>query len=113
MIARAATSAAFIEDSRNVLSPYDPREAVALKVAAGIAGKSEGTIRRMCVDYAIGRRVGGGTWQVSRVALAMLLDGNRAALAAYHKGDRGSPVVAAYFARHGLADMIQRAPATS
>ena len=110
MIARAGASAAFIEDNRNVLSPYDPREAIALKTAAAVAGKSEGTIRRMCIDFAIGRRVGGGTWQVSRVALAMLLDGNRAALAPYHKGDRGSPVVVAYYVRCRLGDMIARTP---
>jgi hypothetical protein len=106
MMARAAERDAFIDDGRAVLSPYDVREAVGLKRAAEIAGKSEGT---MCIEHAIGRRVGGGTWQVSCPALLMLLDGNRAALAAYHRGDRGSPVVAAYFARCGLAELIEPA----
>ena len=48
--------------------------------------------------YHIGRRVVGGPWQVSRVALAMLLDGNNAALGAYLSGDRDGPLVAPYFA---------------
>jgi hypothetical protein len=36
------------------------------------------------------------------VALAMLLDGNKEALAAYLAGDRSSPAVAEYFSRCGV-----------
>jgi hypothetical protein len=36
------------------------------------------------------------------VALAMLLDGNKEALAAYLAGDRSFPAVAEYFSRCGV-----------
>jgi hypothetical protein len=39
---------------------------------------------------------------VSRVALAMHLDGDREALKAYLAGDRESPLVTNYFQRFGL-----------
>jgi hypothetical protein len=64
-----------------------------------IAGKSERTLRNWCDEHGIGRRIAGGSWAVSKVALAMLLDGDLAALAAYR--DRGarasSEPVAAYY----------------
>jgi hypothetical protein len=53
-------------------------------------------------QFGVGRRVAGGSWSVSKVALAMLLDGDYKALRAYHAGDRTSEIVAAYFARFGL-----------
>jgi hypothetical protein len=46
-----------------------------------------------------GLRLGGGTWSVSKVALAMFLDGDAKALRAYHAGDRSSEMVAPYFER--------------
>jgi hypothetical protein len=39
---------------------------------------------------------------VSRVALAMFLDGDAKALRAYHAGNRSDPRVIAYFERAGL-----------
>ena len=72
---------------------------ITLRAAAEHAGRSEGTVRMWCQRYGIGRRVAGGPWGVSRVALAMLLDGNAEALAAYHRGDRHGPLVAPYFER--------------
>jgi len=54
----------------------------------------------------LGRRIGGGTWSISRVALAMLLDGQERTLRAYHAGDRVTDLVAGYFARVGLAEMV-------
>ena len=42
---------------------------------------------------------------VSRVALAMFLDGDGRALRAYHAGDRTRDIVAGYFERAGLADL--------
>ena len=57
-----------------------------LRDAARLAGKSEGTVRKWCQQHDIGRRVAGGPWCVYRVALAMLLDGNADALAAYLAG---------------------------
>jgi hypothetical protein len=78
------------------LIPFDKSEGMTL---TGVAGKSPGTIRNWCVQHDLGRRVGGGTWVVSKVALAMFLDGDTRALRAYHAGDRSSELVASYFQR--------------
>jgi hypothetical protein len=93
-------------DDRKILSPFDKRECISLKEAADIAGKSESTVRSWCVEYGLGRRVGGGTWSVSKVALAMFLDGDQRALRVYHTGDRLSPLVASYFERAGISKVI-------
>jgi hypothetical protein len=82
-----------------VLVPYDPQEAVTLRIAAEIAGRSESTVRNWCQNQFIGRRVARGPWQVSRPALLMWLDGDRQALKAYLSGDRTSENVLAYFRR--------------
>jgi hypothetical protein len=87
--------------ARQVLVPFDKRECISLKEAAGIAGKSESTMRAWVEEHGLGRRIGGGTWSVSRVALSMFLDGNEIALRAYHAGDRRSGLVMAYFQRSG------------
>jgi hypothetical protein len=50
--------------------PFDRREGMTLAEAAGVAGKSPGTIRNWCVQHDFGRRVGGRTWLVSKVVLA-------------------------------------------
>jgi hypothetical protein len=86
-----------------VLIPYDPREGISLAMAAKRAGKSETTIRNWCHQHGLGRRVGGGVWVVSKVALAMFLDGDRRALAAYLAGDRSSSLVKEYFERVGVS----------
>ena len=93
--------------SPQILVPFDKREAMTLRAAAELAGRSEGTVRMWCERYGIGRRVAGGPWAVSRVALAMLLDGNAEALAAYHAGDRHGPLVAPYFERLGLGALLR------
>lgn len=85
-----------------VLVPFDRREAIDLAAAAEIAGKSPSTVRTWCALYNIGRRVGGGSWQVSRIALAMFLDADRKGLEAYLSGDRSGPLVRDYFHRMGL-----------
>jgi hypothetical protein len=77
-----------------------------LKEAADVAGKSESTMRVWVEEHGLGRRIGGGTWSVSRVALAMLLDGQERALRAYHASDRETELVVDYFVRVGLADMV-------
>jgi hypothetical protein len=76
-------------DERKILDPFDKRECISLK-AAGIAGKTESTMRAWVEEHGLGRRIGGGTWFVSRVALAMFLDGDERALRAYHAGDHSS-----------------------
>lgn len=81
-----------------VLRPFSRAEAITVAEAVAISGKSERTIRTWCMIHDIGRKIG-GQWAVSVVALHMLLEGNDAALAAYLKGDRSSPLVTDYFAR--------------
>jgi hypothetical protein len=92
------------------LDPFAVEERIFVKEAAAIAGKSERTLRTWCDVHGIGRRVGGGTWAVSKVALAMWLDGDLEALAAYR--DRGarksSEPVANYYRRCNLADLLER-----
>lgn len=92
-----------------VLTPYDPREGISLAAAAKRAGKSETTIRNWCPQHGLGRRVGGGVWVVSQVALAMFLDGDVTALEAYHAGDLFSSRVRQYFERFGLPGPRQSA----
>jgi hypothetical protein len=87
---------------RKILSPFDKRESISLKEAAAVAGKSESTLRGWCEVHGLGRRIDGGTWSVSNVALAMFLDGDLRALRAYHAGDRTSELVVSYFRRAGL-----------
>ena len=75
------------------LIPFDKREGFSLGEAADRAGKSIGTVRNWGIQHGLGRRVGGGTWIVSKVAFAMFLDGEMVALAAYKRGDRSSELV--------------------
>jgi hypothetical protein len=86
-------------DERKILVPFDKRECISLKEAADIAHRSESTMRNWCDEYGLGRRIGGGPWSVSKIALAMFLDGDVKALRAYHTGDRSSELIASYFQR--------------
>jgi hypothetical protein len=92
------------------LVPFSAEECISIGKAAAIAGKSERTLRDWCVEHGIGRRVAGGAWGVSRVALAMLLDGDLEALAAYRDhGARGSwEPVAKFYRRCGLGGLLER-----
>jgi hypothetical protein len=92
------------------LDPFAIEESLSIGEAATIAGKSERTLRNWCVGHGIGRHIAGGPWAVSKVALAMLLDGNLEALAAYRdRGARGSSEsVARYYRRCALADLLAR-----
>jgi hypothetical protein len=97
-------------NERLILSPFDLREVLTLKQAAAVAGKSESTMRVWSESVGLGRRVGGGTWCVSKIALAMHLDGNRKALRAYHAGNRSDPNVVYYFEREGLGALLGSRP---
>ena len=88
---------------RNCLKPHIRGEAISLKQAAELAGRTESTVRNWCSQRGVGRRIAGGKWDVSRVALAMLLDGDAEALAAYLSGDRLSALVKPYFDRYGIS----------
>jgi len=91
-------------DSR-CLIPFDRREGMTTAEAAEQANRTERTIRMWCRDHDIGRRVAGGPWLVSRVALAMYLNGDTAALSAYLAGHRRSSGVWPYFAAEGLEEL--------
>jgi hypothetical protein len=84
-----------------VLRPYTRAEAIPVAEAARIAGRSVRTMREWCLRHDLGRRIG-GQWAVSKIALAMHLDGNKEAVAAYLAGDRSSPIVTEYFERFGV-----------
>ncbi|WP_339162562.1 helix-turn-helix domain-containing protein [Methylobacterium bullatum] len=73
--------------------------------AAQQANRTERTIRMWCRDHDIGRRIAGGPWLVSRVALAMFLNDDTTTLRAYLAGDRRSARVSAYFAAEGLEEL--------
>ena len=98
------------EPPRFILVPFADEERISIGEAAAIAGKSERTLRNWCVEYGIGRRIAGGVWAVSKVALTMLLDGDLQALAAYRDhGVRGSSEpVAKYYRRCELAGLLER-----
>jgi hypothetical protein len=92
------------------LVPFAGEECISIGEAASIARKSERTLRNWCVEHGIGRRIAGGTWGVSKVALMMLLDGDLETLAAYRDdGVRGSwEPVAKFYRRCGLASLLAR-----
>jgi hypothetical protein len=94
-----------LPDQRYVLVPYDKREAMSIEQAAERAGKSPSTMRNWCVQHAIGRRIGNGHWEVSKVALQMFLDGNWDALASYHSNNR-DPILMGYFQHAGLGCLV-------
>ncbi|MGJ0454170.1 MAG: hypothetical protein ACR65T_13225 [Methylocystis sp.] len=96
-----------MNDYPQVLIPYDKREAITLRQAALLAGRSESTLRNWCQTHYIGRRVAGGPWMVSRPALQMFLDDDARALRAYLAGDRESELVISYFRRAGLSQPQQ------
>jgi hypothetical protein len=85
----------------HVLLPFDIREALSISDAARIAGRTAVTVRTWAALHDLGRPIG-RRWMVSRVALAMHLDGDREALKAYLAGDRESALVTDYFQRFGL-----------
>jgi hypothetical protein len=92
-----------LPDQRFILVPYDQREAISIEQAVKRSGQSASTLRTWCEKKGIGRRIG-GHWKVSKVALQMFLDGNEEALSAYHRAERTSPIVIAYFERERQRD---------
>jgi hypothetical protein len=102
-----------VESGWTILVPFDRREGLSLKEAADVAGKSGSTIRAWCQRDGIGRRVGGGTWVVSRLALRMFLDGDDAALRAYLEGVRLEEPVASYYRRLGLDAVLDEMKAAA
>jgi hypothetical protein len=95
-------SPASVTDERKILTPFNPKEAITTAQASVRAGKSVGTIRYWCDKHGIGRKIAGEI-HVSRVALEMLLEGDDAALATYHAGERDTDSVRRYFNALGLS----------
>jgi hypothetical protein len=85
-----------------ILRPFDPAEAISIAEAAERAGKASRTVREWCALHQIGRKIA-GRWNVSQVALDMLLEGDHGSLEAYLSGDRTTDRVRLYFARRGIA----------
>jgi hypothetical protein len=94
-------------DSR-CLIPFDRRESISIAAAAQRTGRVSRTLRRWCEEHCIGRRIAGGQWMVSVVALEMLLNDDAEALKVYLDGDRCSLVVSAYYDRAGLGALVRK-----
>jgi hypothetical protein len=94
----------------HTLNPFTLEERISVKDAEEIAKVTDRTIRNWCVRYGIGRRIAGGRWAVSKVALHMLLDGDLKALAVYRDNGlrRSYERVAKYYQRCGLANLLER-----
>jgi hypothetical protein len=84
-----------------VLIPFRREEAISLRQAAELSGRTTKTVKAWCGLHDIGRPVA-GRWLVSRVALQMYLDGDRRALRDYLVGDRTGERVRSYFVQLGL-----------
>jgi hypothetical protein len=93
-----------------ILRPFHRSEVLSIEQAAFIANKSKRTIREWVLLHDLGRRIG-GHWVVSKVALAMWLDGNKDALSRYLAGDRSSPTITEYFEHCGVPLPRSRAQA--
>jgi hypothetical protein len=90
------------------LIPFDRREGLTTAQAAVVAGRTERRVRQWCVEHDLGRRVAGGPWLVSKVALDMFLNSDLKALRSYLAGDRRSETVVRYFEAAGLRDLPER-----
>lgn len=79
-------------------------EAIPLKAAANIAGKTDETIRRWCVKYGIGRQAGpNAPIEVSIIGLMMVIHGEFDTLELLRAGDRQHPAVKRFLNFVGLA----------
>jgi hypothetical protein len=91
-----------------ILDPYHKLEAISIPDAAEDFAIPARTLRRWCVKYRIGRRIGGykRPWALSRVALLMVVDRKWAALDAYLRGVRKDEPVVSYFRAAGLEAVL-------
>jgi hypothetical protein len=71
-----------------------------------VSGRAANTIQLWAERYGIGRKIG-GDWHISRVALRMFLDGDAAALGAYHAGNHTDSAVRSYFERVGCGALLR------
>ncbi|MDG2570867.1 hypothetical protein P7L87_25280 [Vibrio parahaemolyticus] len=87
-------------DEKQILKPWNVKEAISLKQAGEVAGRCAETMR-MWAEDGLGRKIAGGRWAISHPALLMKLEGNTSTPRAYWKGDRTSPEVRQYFEAAG------------
>ena len=90
------------------LRPYDEREGMTVFDATTEVGRrvSDRTIRNWCLKRGIGRRMMTGPWEISRVALQMVIDDDMPALKAYLAGERQCELVARYYRLVGLGHLL-------
>jgi hypothetical protein len=93
---------------RHLRRRYHPKEVCAVHIAAAAKGIPARTIRRWCEKYGIGSRrsLARGPWEVSWVALNMLLAKDHRALQAYRAGQRQGEPVASYYESEGLSHLL-------
>jgi hypothetical protein len=94
-----------VSDQPHILRPFARTECIDVRKASALSGKCEGTIVAWAQKYHIGRKIG-NAWHISKPALVMFLDGDRKALAAYLAGARQDEIVAAYYRRLNLGDLL-------
>jgi hypothetical protein len=92
-----------------ILRPFDLAEVIGTDEAARRAGVSERAMREWCCRHHIGRRIG-GRWNVSQVALQMLLNGDAQGLEDYLSGLRATGTVQPYYEQLGLTVPSTAAP---
>src|SRR5258708_28898221 len=68
--------------------------------------KSPSTMRGWCEEHGLGRRVGGGTWMASKVALAMFLVDGLMGFRPYHAGKLAGPPGISFFLRERLGEFV-------
>jgi len=77
--------------------PMWQNEILSLQQAAFEVKQSEKTIRRLCIEFGIGRRSArGGHYQISAPALQMVMSGDMVALELLRDGKREAPEVIRY-----------------
>jgi hypothetical protein len=90
--------------TRLVMVPFDLRESMSIAVAAKLSGRAGNTIRLWAERHGIGRKIRRLAHQQG--ALRIFLDGDMAALAAYHAGNRTNPLVRPHFERGGCGALL-------
>lgn len=81
-----------------------PDDVTDVKTAADHAGRDDKTIRRWCRRFGIGRQAGrGAPLEISRIALEMVMHGDREALELLRSGNRTHPDVVIYFDFVGIS----------
>ncbi|MEO9299011.1 hypothetical protein [Devosia alba] len=77
--------------------PMWQNEILSLQQAAFETNQSEKTIRRLCIEFGIGRRSArGGHYQISSPALQMVMSNDLVALELLRAGQREAPEVIRY-----------------